>query len=790
MLAQGRRTLIMGSAGSGKTTLLRWIAVRSARGDFPGPLGTLNNTVPFFIPLRRYVNRDLPAPEGFPLAVGTNVAHEMPTGWVHNLLRAGRALVLVDGVDEMPDNQRDRVRTWLADLLESFNAARYIITSRPAAIEEGWLDRLGFATTELQPMSTADVAEFIHQWHEAVRTEILDAGETSRLADYERSLLAAIDTDRHLRALTVSPLLCALVCALNRERRTQLPADRMDIYAAALEMLLDRRDRERGVSPGDLQLARSDKVLLLQDIAFWLVRNGWSDAPSDRVATQLERSARHLQGASAEAGDIFRSLLERSGLLREPTTGRVDFVHRTFQEYLAGKAAAENDEIGQLVRNAHDGQWREVIVMAAGHARPDQCSELLQGLIRRGRRHAQRNRFWPLAVACMQSARRIEPRLRAQLEGIAEQLVPPATDDAAEALSATGEMLLDLLRVKQPRTEAEAAASIRAVATVGGMKAMQLIADILARHAGHAGGAAGSAAVNAWRFFKPDQYAAEVLARSWPAQRELQLPGPSFLHVLPAVPQLRAVRCDFGNYRTPAAKANLGPITANQNLRSVTLTGCSGDIDLTPLLRLPLLDDMELSFTGTLPDLELFSSIARPWELSLECRTTGESLRALARFQSLTKLELIGCEDVTDLKVLPPRPRSLDRLTLYGFPGLQSLAGIESWQGLKGIWLFECPHLAHLGPLASMSSLEEVRLGLFESATTANLGPLAELPNLRELTLMGHGEFDLTQLAGKQNLIVQVPAGSSVTGTGKLGAESRIIEFTYKPASSSATRER
>jgi predicted NACHT family NTPase len=49
--------------------------------------------------------------------------------------------------------------------------------------------------------------------------------------------------------------------------------------------------------------------------------------------------------------------MERSGLLREPAAGRVDFVHRTFQEYLAAKAAVDNDEIGQLVANAHDDQW-------------------------------------------------------------------------------------------------------------------------------------------------------------------------------------------------------------------------------------------------------------------------------------------------------------------------------------------------------------------------------------------------------------------------------------------------
>src|SRR5207248_5838453 len=136
--------------------------------DFAGPLAALNGTVPFFIPLRRYVDRELPAPQDFPLTVGAHVAHEMPQNWVHELLRTGQALILVDGVDEMPEGQRDRVRAWLTDLVETFRSARYVVTSRPAAIDEGWLDRLHFTTTELQPMSMTDVAEFVRQWHEAV----------------------------------------------------------------------------------------------------------------------------------------------------------------------------------------------------------------------------------------------------------------------------------------------------------------------------------------------------------------------------------------------------------------------------------------------------------------------------------------------------------------------------------------------------------------------------------------------------------------------------------------------
>ena len=74
VLGRSRRALVIGQAGSGKTTLLQWLAVRSALGDFGGSLGGWNDTVPFFIPLRRYVNRSLPAPEEFPLAVGRNLA--------------------------------------------------------------------------------------------------------------------------------------------------------------------------------------------------------------------------------------------------------------------------------------------------------------------------------------------------------------------------------------------------------------------------------------------------------------------------------------------------------------------------------------------------------------------------------------------------------------------------------------------------------------------------------------------------------------------------------------------
>lgn len=64
-LADHPRLLVEGSAGSGKTTLLQWAAVHAALRDFAGPVASLNGMIPFFLHLRAYADRELPAPEEF-----------------------------------------------------------------------------------------------------------------------------------------------------------------------------------------------------------------------------------------------------------------------------------------------------------------------------------------------------------------------------------------------------------------------------------------------------------------------------------------------------------------------------------------------------------------------------------------------------------------------------------------------------------------------------------------------------------------------------------------------------
>ncbi|WP_435887154.1 hypothetical protein [Streptomyces griseofuscus] len=62
-------------------------------------------------------------------------------------------------------------------------------------------------------------------------------------------------------------------------------------------------------------------------------------------------------------------LLLRSGLLRQPAAGVVDFLRRTFQD-CGARYAVEEGHLDVLLKNADDTQREDVVRMAVVHARP------------------------------------------------------------------------------------------------------------------------------------------------------------------------------------------------------------------------------------------------------------------------------------------------------------------------------------------------------------------------------------------------------------------------------------
>jgi predicted NACHT family NTPase len=202
-----------------------------------------------------------------------------------------------------------------------------------------------------------------------------------------------------------------MLCALNRERHQQLPSNRVALYEASCELLIERRDRERRISLADYPaavLSYEQKSLLLSDLAYWLVRNGQTEASIEIVDERLTRRLGGMVGAPRDlrGADARLLFIERSGILREPVKGAIDFTHRTLQEFLAAKAVVDENDIPLLVQHAHDDQWREVVLLTVGLASRTVRENLVERLLKRAEtRKLSRSRLYLLAAACTQTAR-------------------------------------------------------------------------------------------------------------------------------------------------------------------------------------------------------------------------------------------------------------------------------------------------------------------------------------------------------------------------------------------------
>lgn len=824
-LARAPLTLIRGEAGSGKSTLLRWLAISAARGTFSGDLADWNGHVPFLIKLRSHTGGRLPPPERFLEGVADSIAGLMPAGWVHRRLQDGRVLLMVDGVDELPSAQRRTVRPWLAGLVAEYPGMRVVVTSRPAAAGADWLAAEGFATALLERMTPADIKELIRHWHDAVR----DAGDLpcrpEQLPGFEAALLARMESAPHLRALAGSPLLAAMLCALNLDREKQLPRDRMGLYAAALELLLERRDVERQVH-SDLDLERAQKLRILQDLAWRLSITGRTELPKEAVIRRTGEKLAAMPSAPGDAQAVIEHLLQRSGVLREPVPGRIDFVHRTVQEYLTAQQFADDGDLEPLIGQAHKDQWRETIIMAAGHANAPQRHELLGGLLARiaaEPRHARRLKL--LVAGCLETLRAVPAELRADVEACLDDLLPPRDLASARSLSNVGDPILARLpRTPDGLTAAAARAVVRTAWLVNGPEAL----DLLIGYGRDQRDEVQDELIKGWEYFDAELYAQRVLADLPLDNRFLYVPAKRLLRPARHVRQVRRLSIGPGevadlsflrDLRQPLvmlsvvglSSGDLSPLACHEHLRSLNLAIQDAVRDPSPLARLPELTDLtfaareltDLGFVRSLPELE---------GLRLRWLTGVRDLSPLKAQPALRSLGLDQCPALTDLTGLPP----LDRLQTLSLvesslrsglpdlvaraPGLEELflkesAWIEDITPLTGLALshlslwrcrgitdfsplaelrglvfldLEDTNIGDLSPLAELSELETLWIRDCENVT--DLMPLGALPKLRNLYISGIAPgVDLAPLAGNPRVDVYLGLGQDVRNRRMLG---------------------
>ncbi len=749
MVATRNRILIQGGAGSGKTTLLQWLAVQAAKATFQAPLDAWNGLVPFFLQLRR-LKDGLPSPGEFLNAAALNLKDRMPPGWVNRVLESGNALLLIDGVDEVPPKVRVQLRQWISEIHDSFPEIKVIITSRPTAVDEGWLDALSYSVFRLESLTMPDIVEFVHHWFRAAGVSDEHPIDLEVTRD---DLIARISNQPALRQLATTPLLCAMLCALSKSRRGFVPNDRMELYRVALEMLLERRDLERQVEDEGPPLSLRQKIAILQAISWWFQLSNRSEATFAEVDAVIARALPLLQGVTADSEQILRQLILRSGVLREPGLGSVDFVHKTFQEYLAAQSAIQDDLVDALIEHAHSDSWREVIIMAAGHAvSPKQCDRLIRGLLHKGTDQPRyRHQYYLLAVASLETALQVTPELRLDVESALRELVPPRNIKAARELAAAGEAAIPHLEISTAEkriTAPKAVATIRCLAMIGGEEALRVLA---ARFGTDNRITVIRELLRSWPQFDPESFARLALAQSPLENGTLRLQNPRLLEHTALL----------------------------QKLTEISLQVPGGSADLGKILKYPKISELMLADEPAIDDITSLSSM--PILRRLRLHTVA--IRALPRQlpPQLRILELSNCSKLHTLRGLDAI--HLERLSIWSCPRLKHHLGDTNVDELRTAYLadvgeldpaflVEAKKLFMLSIVANgESAIEHSQDFICELASLRILsisdktGPLPDftrLPNLTSLTLGTTGEvlpvlpLSLEQLVLRGGLISDV----------------------------------
>ena len=386
----GRTPLyVPGAAGSGKSTFCRWLALVVAEGLVPAHRqiavdeenfteilpDTLAGRLPLLIRLRDWASHgEFLAGRGgwFRAQLEASLAGWLDktrpgelTGEVFRAeLKAGRCLLILDGVDEVPESRGDDLprRNLLAGLADALPAWRkagnwLLLTSRPYGLEAEDQRRLGLPTAELAELPGPLMQLFVRRWFDAV-----DPANAVTKVDGLLTHLAQRDDLAEMRS---NPMLLTALCVKYDEGR-RLPQDFYALYDAVVRQVLYKRCN----TENERDQARSR----LAAIALGMHR-GEEGAPRetpeaevtveevDRILATLAELDWVSESGAADAGAKRELLLSDSGLLLPRDNRRAAFYHLSFQEFLAAERLRTLRESPEDVLALHAGTpaWRRTL---------------------------------------------------------------------------------------------------------------------------------------------------------------------------------------------------------------------------------------------------------------------------------------------------------------------------------------------------------------------------------------------------------------------------------------------